>query len=52
MAKLALIVGVGDGLSASLARKFAAAGMGIGLAARNPGKLAELADETGAHAYG
>jgi len=51
-AKLALIVGVGDGLSACLARKFAAAGMGIGLAARNPEKLAALASETGARAYG
>jgi|SRR5882724_10124959 len=43
---LALIVGVGSGLSASLARKFAAAGMRVALAARNVGKLDALAKET------
>ena len=31
----ALVVGAGDGLSASVARAFAGAGMRIGLAARN-----------------
>lgn len=36
----ALIVGAGDGLSASVARAFAGAGMRIGLAARNTDKLA------------
>lgn len=44
----ALIVGVGDGLSASVARTFAAAGMRIGLAARNADKLRSLADELSA----
>jgi NAD(P)-dependent dehydrogenase (short-subunit alcohol dehydrogenase family) len=46
--KRALIVGVGDGLSASVARTFAAAGLRIGLAARNADKLRPLADELGA----
>jgi NAD(P)-dependent dehydrogenase (short-subunit alcohol dehydrogenase family) len=44
----ALIVGAGDGLSASLARTFRSAGMRIGLAARNTDKLQGLAEETGA----
>ncbi len=43
---LALIVGAGSGLSASLARKCAAAGMRVALAARNPSKLGALAHET------
>src|SRR5436190_5284695 len=47
---LALIVGAGSGLSASLARKCAAAGMRVVLAARNVGKLDALAKETGARA--
>jgi len=46
----ALIVGAGDGLSASLARLFAREGMGVVLAARNVEKLAGLASETGARA--
>ncbi|REG48924.1 NADP-dependent 3-hydroxy acid dehydrogenase YdfG [Paraburkholderia sp. BL6669N2] len=44
----ALIVGAGKGLSASLARLFAAEGMQVALAARDTGKLTELVDETGA----
>jgi NAD(P)-dependent dehydrogenase (short-subunit alcohol dehydrogenase family) len=44
----ALIVGAGDGLSASLARVLAGAGLSIGLAARDTRKLAALARETGA----
>jgi NAD(P)-dependent dehydrogenase (short-subunit alcohol dehydrogenase family) len=47
MAK-ALIIGAGDGLSASLARLLAREGYGMTLAARNPDKLAALAAETGA----
>jgi NAD(P)-dependent dehydrogenase (short-subunit alcohol dehydrogenase family) len=47
MAETALIVGVGSGLSASLARLFAAEGMKVHLAARNAGKLAPLAEEVG-----
>lgn len=43
---IALIVGVGDGLSASLARKLAARGMKLVLAARNVDKLEALATET------
>ncbi len=47
----ALIVGAGSGLSASLARRFAAEGYNIALAARDPKKLTALAEETGARAY-
>jgi NAD(P)-dependent dehydrogenase (short-subunit alcohol dehydrogenase family) len=47
----ALIVGAGSGLSASLARVFAKAGMKIALAARTTDKLAALAKETGAKTY-
>jgi NAD(P)-dependent dehydrogenase (short-subunit alcohol dehydrogenase family) len=47
----ALIVGAGAGLSASLARLFAKNGMSVALAARDAGKLAALAAETGAKAY-
>ena len=48
--ELALIVGAGSGLSASLARKCAAAGMRIALAARHVGKLEALVAETHARA--
>ncbi|MEM8749080.1 MAG: SDR family NAD(P)-dependent oxidoreductase [Pseudomonadota bacterium] len=44
----AVIIGAGAGLSASLARKLAARGHKLVLAARNPDKLAALATETGA----
>lgn len=44
----ALIVGAGPGLSAALARLFAAEGLRVGLAARHTDKLADLARETGA----
>lgn len=44
----ALIVGAGPGLSAALARLFAAEGLAVGLAARNVEKLDGLATETGA----
>jgi NAD(P)-dependent dehydrogenase (short-subunit alcohol dehydrogenase family) len=47
----ALIVGAGQGLSASLARLFAKEGMRIALAARNPEKLGALCSETGAKAF-
>ena len=46
----ALIVGAGAGLSASLARKFAAEGLDVTLAARDPGGLAALCGEIGANA--
>ena len=45
---VALIVGAGAGLSAALARQCAERGMSVQLAARNTGKLAQLAEETGA----
>jgi len=50
MPTCAIIVGVGDGLSASLARLFSAQGMSVVLAARNADKLNALCDETGAMA--
>ena len=46
--RIALIVGAGDGLSASLARKLAARGARIALAARNVAKLSKLAEEIAA----
>ncbi|MEM8752314.1 MAG: SDR family NAD(P)-dependent oxidoreductase [Pseudomonadota bacterium] len=46
--KRALIIGAGAGLSASLARRFSAAGMSVALAARSVGDLGDLAAETGA----
>lgn len=47
----ALIVGAGEGLSASLARLFHDKGLQLSLAARNPDKLSALCAETGAKAY-
>src|SRR5262245_48469790 len=49
--KTALIVGAGDGLSASLARLFTREGLRVALAARQTDKLATLCKETGATAY-
>ena len=49
--KTALIVGAGEGLSASLARLFAREGIRVALAARQTGKLGSLCKETGATAY-
>ena len=49
--EVVLIVGVGIGLSAALARRFARDGARIVLAARNPTKLAELRNETGADVH-
>jgi NAD(P)-dependent dehydrogenase (short-subunit alcohol dehydrogenase family) len=46
--EVALIVGAGPGLSGSLARLLAKEGFRVALAARDPGKLAALAQETGA----
>ena len=51
MAKpLAVIVGVGSGLSASLARTLASEGYDLVLAARDVTKFADLTEETGAQA--
>jgi NAD(P)-dependent dehydrogenase (short-subunit alcohol dehydrogenase family) len=49
--RLALIVGAGSGISASFARGLAAAGLRVGLAARNAEKLAPLAAEIGAETF-
>lgn len=47
----ALIVGAGEGLSASLARLFAREGIKVALAARKIEKLGELCSRTGARAF-
>jgi len=47
----ALIVGAGEGISASLARLLAKQGLRVALAARNVGKLEALCQETGAKAF-
>jgi NAD(P)-dependent dehydrogenase (short-subunit alcohol dehydrogenase family) len=49
--RIALIVGAGPGISASVARGLAAAGLKVGLAARNIEKLAPLAAATGAETF-
>lgn len=49
--RTALIVGAGNGLSASLARRFCKEGMRVALASRNPEGLAALCKETGAVAF-
>lgn len=51
MSKLALIVGAGTGLSASLARALKGEGYDVALAARNTEKLAALASDTGASVH-
>lgn len=45
--RTALIVGTGPGISASVARNLAAAGLKIGIAARDIDKLGLLASEIG-----
>jgi len=49
--KIALIVGAGEGLSASLARLFSREGIPVALAARHIEKLGALCAETGARAF-
>jgi NAD(P)-dependent dehydrogenase (short-subunit alcohol dehydrogenase family) len=49
--RTALIVGVGSGLSASLARLFAKSGLKVALAARRAANLAELSQETEAKSF-
>jgi NAD(P)-dependent dehydrogenase (short-subunit alcohol dehydrogenase family) len=49
--RTALIIGAGPGISASLARHLTAAGLGVGLAARDTAKLASIVSETGATAF-
>jgi NAD(P)-dependent dehydrogenase (short-subunit alcohol dehydrogenase family) len=49
--RIALVVGAGSGISASFARQAAAAGLRVGLAARNAEKLAALAAEIGAQTF-
>jgi NAD(P)-dependent dehydrogenase (short-subunit alcohol dehydrogenase family) len=49
--RTALIVGAGPGISASVARALAAAGVRVGLAARNTDKLQALAADTGAQTF-
>jgi NAD(P)-dependent dehydrogenase (short-subunit alcohol dehydrogenase family) len=47
----ALVVGVGPGLGAALARRFSREGMAVAIAARRLDKLGDLAKETGGRAY-
>jgi NAD(P)-dependent dehydrogenase (short-subunit alcohol dehydrogenase family) len=49
--KTALIVGAGEGLSASLARLFAREGLRVAIAARKIEKLGALCGDTGARAF-
>lgn len=49
--EVAVVVGGGPGLSASLVRLFTREGMKAAIAARNPDKLAELAEGAGCRAY-
>src|SRR5436189_6138010 len=49
--KTGLIVGAGSGLSASLTRAFAQAGLKVALAARTPDDLGAIVKETGAKAF-
>src|SRR3954471_24692690 len=51
MAETALIVGAGEGLSASLARLFSREKMKVAIAARRADKLSALCQETGAQAF-
>ena len=51
MPRTVLIVGAGSGLSAALARRFAAAGAQIALAARSVAKLHGLEEQLGARAF-
>ena len=51
MSELAIIVGAGPGLSASVARLCAREGMTVVLAARNIAKLSALAEQTGARVH-
>jgi NAD(P)-dependent dehydrogenase (short-subunit alcohol dehydrogenase family) len=52
MAGTALIVGAGEGISASFARALAGDGFKVALAARRPEKLGVLKDEIGGLAFG
>ena len=49
--EIALIVGTGPGLSASLTRRFTREGVKVAIAARNIEKLEDLTSKTGAKAY-
>ena len=48
---VSLVVGVGPGLGAALARRFSNEGMAVAIAARRVDKLKDLAKETGGRAY-
>jgi len=49
--RCALIVGVGPGLGAALARRFAQGGLDVAIAARRGSRLSDLAREIGGRAY-
>ena len=48
----AIVVGVGPGLGAALVRRFSSEEMNVAMVARQADRLASLAKETGARAYG
>jgi NAD(P)-dependent dehydrogenase (short-subunit alcohol dehydrogenase family) len=50
--EIGLVVGAGEGISASVARIMAREGMAVALAARSPDKLSDLAKTTNAKVYG
>jgi len=50
--EVGLVVGAGEGISASVARIMAREGMAVALAARSPDKLSALAKQTNAKVYG
>ena len=50
--EIGLVVGAGEGISASVARIMAREGMAVALAARTPDKLSSLAKQTDAKVYG
>ncbi len=49
---VAIVVGVGPGLGASLVRRFSGEGIAVAMAARQSDRLAALAKEVGGKAYG
>jgi len=49
--EIGLVVGAGEGLSASVARVMAGEGMTVALASRKPDSVADLAKEIGARSY-
>ena len=51
MAEVAVIVGVGPGLGAALARRFSTAGLSVAIASRDMAKVTAIAANIGADVY-